>query len=157
MRRILPISVLFAVVIGLSITYVIIQAQRPAIWQIKLDNYIKYQNDILIKDPRLSGTVTVVAVTAARHPEHFHQIDDKKLVSGNHYWLLENDAILSSAPDEVMCVLLEKRSQTSVNKETNITYQPLFLAYFSHTLEPDWLIYQGDNSATIGCELSWSR
>ena len=147
--------VLLAVVISLSTAYVIIRAQRAPIWQIKLNNYVKYRNDILVKDPQQSGTVTIVKVTTASHPENFRRSGDKKLVAGNHYWLLENNAILLSTPEIVMCALLEQRRRTGGDTEAEPTYQLLFLVYFSHPREPEWLIYQGNDTAAVGCDLPW--
>jgi hypothetical protein len=36
-----------------------------------------------------------------------------------------------------------------------ITYQVLFVANYSHVVEPDWLIYKGDNASALGCD--WSK
>jgi hypothetical protein len=157
MKKVVSVAVLFAVVIGLLVTCLLIRVQQAPAWQIKLDNYVRYQNDLLVKDPRLSGTVAVATITTARHPENFHLIGEKKRVVDNYYWLLENEDVLSSAPAKVICVLLENRTQTRGDDQTSITYQPLFLVYFSNTPEPDWLIYQGNNSSAVGCDLSWPR
>jgi len=157
MKKIASIVILFVMAITLTIAYAIIQAQQAPEWQVKLDNYVKYRNDILAKDPVRPGTLTIVAVTAAKYPENFHQSGDKQLVSGGHYWLLEHKDALSSAPEKVVCALLEERIQADGGTESEMAYQFLFLAYFSQPVEPDWLIYRGDNTAAVGCDLAYPQ
>ena len=153
MRKTTSLAILLVAVITLSMTYVILQAQKPPVWQIKLENYLKYRNDTLAKDPLASGRVTLEKTARADQPENFDKISDRWLVVGNHYWLMENREVLSSLPDEVICALVwETVSQEGA--EATISYQVVFAANYAQTVEPDWLIYTGDNATAIGCDLA---
>ncbi len=155
MRKTIALVILLVVAITLSITYAIIQAQQAPRWQIKLNNYVKYRNDTLYKDPLMSGTVTVERVTSASRPENFHQTGKKRLVVGDHYWLMENREALLSPPEEVRCVLLREDTRSNDGSKAEVTHNVLFVAYYSHPVEPEWLVYKGDNASAIGCELEW--
>ncbi|HEX9926014.1 MAG TPA: hypothetical protein VGD99_25380 [Anaerolineae bacterium] len=145
-------GILLVTIITLSMTYVVLQAQQAPLWQIKLNNYIKYRNDVLDKDPLTSGTVTLENWTRASQSENFFKTRDKKLVVGDHYWLMENRDVSSLPPDEVICALL--REQISKDSaEAEITYQVVFVANYLHTVEPDWVVFTGDRATVIGCDL----
>jgi hypothetical protein len=142
---------------SLVMTYAILQAQQAPRWQIKLDNYIKYRNDTLSQDPLGSGTVTVEQVSHARHPENFHKTGDKKLVVGNYYWLMAHREALLAPPEAVMCALLREATRSNEDFEAKITYQTIFVANYSQTVEPDWLVYEGEAASAIGCDLEWEQ
>jgi hypothetical protein len=134
--------------------YAMLQAQQAPRWHIKLNNYIKYRNDTLSQDPLVSGTVTVEKVTRASQPENFHKIGDKKLVVGNHYWLMAHREALLSPPEAIMCALLREETWSNDDSEAKITHQTIFVAKYSQTAEPDWLVYKGEAAPAIGCDLA---
>lgn len=136
------------VVVSLFVTYAIIEARRTPQWQVRLDNYVKYRNDILDKDPLISGTATVAQVIRASHPENFYKIGDKRLLVGSHDWLLEYSEKLSYPPEEVMVALLREDIRSNNEVEPEATYRVLFIVLYSQRVEPEWLIYETDNIST---------
>lgn len=145
MRKIASFVILLVVIIVLLGMYVIIQTRQMPQWQIKLDNYVKYRNEILRNDPLVSGTATVERVIQASHPENFHEIGDKRIIVHNHYWLEENREKLSYPPEQVMIALLREEIRSTDDIEPETSYRVLFVVLYSYNVEPEWLIYETDD------------
>ena len=64
---------------------------------------------------------------------------------------------LSAPPEAVICALLREETRSNKTSEAEITHQVIFVVNYSQTVEPDWLVYEGEAASAIGCDLEWGQ
>lgn len=153
MKRIIALTVPFAVTILVVTAVAALEMRRGPDWQIELDEYMAYS-------ALPSETVTIRSVVEAREPWNFSE-GMGSAVRDDWRWASID---LPFPPHALRCALLERSREPTAGAEEGSRRQVVFVAYHTDALyRIGWVVHEGPQEpfprelathlAAIGCDL----
>jgi hypothetical protein len=153
MKRILVLAVPFVILVGVALTFIVLEGRRTPDWESVLDDYIAGSH-------APGETIDVLAMVQARKPWNFTPSMGRAVRSDWKWQIVQ----LPFPPTELRCVLLERRGGSATGATGEGKRQVVYVGYHTDALwRLGWLVHEGPQGPftaplladleAIGCDL----